>query len=200
MTKNTSEPLRLGGVSASVALFLYRDFITVLEGKYHLVIKDRDPAEKPEDIILIEGDQRSGQALEKCGKFLNLICPLELQSTLREDSFLFIPERQDFTSDSISVRTVSPITDELDLQRLDLLVNGSGLFEQGFVQSLVHALGHAVYGILAHPVCPVDGIDGYALQLLLVNSTAAAGFGTVLHAGGASPDDLFSAVDGPDDP
>ena len=47
-----------------MALFLYRDFIPVLEGKYHLVIKNRDPAEKPADITLIEGDQRSGQALE----------------------------------------------------------------------------------------------------------------------------------------
>ena len=47
------------------ALFLYRDFLPVLEGKYHLVIVDRDPAEKPADVAFIEGDHRSGQALEE---------------------------------------------------------------------------------------------------------------------------------------
>jgi len=66
-TKNTSEPLRLGGVLSVCDLFLYRDFLSVLEGKDHLVIEDRDPAEQSADVAFVEGDQRSGQTLEKCG-------------------------------------------------------------------------------------------------------------------------------------
>ena len=62
--KNASEP-RLGGVSVSGALFFYRDFLPILEGKYHLVIEDRNPAEQPSDVAFIEGDQRSGQTLEE---------------------------------------------------------------------------------------------------------------------------------------
>lgn len=63
-------------------LFLYCDFLPVLEGKYHLVIIDRDPVEKPPDVAFVEGDDRSGQALEECGKFFDFVCPLGLQCTL----------------------------------------------------------------------------------------------------------------------
>lgn len=45
------------------ALFLYRDFLPVLEGKHHLVIEDRDPAEQSADVAFVEGDDLSGQAL-----------------------------------------------------------------------------------------------------------------------------------------
>ena len=45
------------------ALFLYRDFLPVLEGKYHLVIEDRDPAEQSADVAFVEGDDLSGQAI-----------------------------------------------------------------------------------------------------------------------------------------
>lgn len=57
-----------------------------------------------------------------------------MQRTLREDGFFLVTERQDFGSDAISVRTVCTVADELDLQGLDLIVNGSGLFQQRFVQ------------------------------------------------------------------
>ena len=48
-----------------MGLFHYRDFFPVLEGKYHLVIIDRDPAEQSADVAFVEGDQQSGQALEE---------------------------------------------------------------------------------------------------------------------------------------
>ena len=106
-----------------------------------------------------------------------------MQSTLREDSFLLISERQDFGSDPVSIRTVGPVSDKLDLQSLDLLINGSSLFKQGFVQGFINALGHPVHGILAHPVSPVDGIDGDPLQHLFIYGPAVAGIGSVLHPG-----------------
>ena len=49
------------------ALFLYRDFLPVLEGKYHLIVEDRDPTEQSTDAALVEGDQRSGKELEEGG-------------------------------------------------------------------------------------------------------------------------------------
>ena len=67
------------------ALFLYRDFLPVLEGKYHLVVVDRDPTEQSTDVALIKGDQRTGKALEERGLLLDLVGPLGLQSTLRKD-------------------------------------------------------------------------------------------------------------------
>ncbi len=39
-----------------MVLFLYRDFLPVLEGKDHLVVVDRDPTEQPSDVAFIEGD------------------------------------------------------------------------------------------------------------------------------------------------
>ena len=71
-----------------MALFLYRDFLPVLEGKDHLVVVDRDPAEQSADVAFVEGDQRTGQAFEECGKFPDFICPLGLQSTLRKEVLL----------------------------------------------------------------------------------------------------------------
>ena len=62
---STKAPLSLSSSEVFLRLFLYRDFLPVLEGKYHLVIVDRDPAEKPADVAFIEGDHRSGQALEE---------------------------------------------------------------------------------------------------------------------------------------
>lgn len=53
------------GHSCVWALFLYRDYLPVLEGKYHLVLKDRDAGEQPADVAFVEGDHRSGQALEE---------------------------------------------------------------------------------------------------------------------------------------
>ena len=47
----------LGGVSASGASFHYRDFLSVLEGKYHLVIIDRDLCEASSDAAFIEDDE-----------------------------------------------------------------------------------------------------------------------------------------------
>ncbi len=76
--KDTSEPSWLGGISSSMRLFFYRDFLPVLEGEYYLVIVDRDPGEQPSDVAFIEGDQRSGQALEEGGNLLDFICPLGL--------------------------------------------------------------------------------------------------------------------------
>ena len=56
------------------ALFLYRDFLPVLEGKDHLFIKDRDPAEQSADVAFVEGDQRSRKALEEGGmSLLNVV-------------------------------------------------------------------------------------------------------------------------------
>ena len=50
-----------------MALFFYRDFLPVLEGKYHLIVEDRDPTEQSTDAALVEGDQRSGKELEEGG-------------------------------------------------------------------------------------------------------------------------------------
>ena len=41
-----------------MALFLYRDFISVLEGEYHLVIIDRDPGEQSADVAFIGAAKR----------------------------------------------------------------------------------------------------------------------------------------------
>ena len=65
-----------------MALFLYRDFLPVLEGKYYIVIIDRDPGEQSADVAFIEGDDRPGQALEEGSNLPDFTCPLRLQSIL----------------------------------------------------------------------------------------------------------------------
>jgi len=52
-----------------------------------------------------------------------------LQGILGEDVFFLVSECQNFGSDPVSVRTVGTVADELDLQGLDFLIDGSGLFE-----------------------------------------------------------------------
>ena len=61
----TKAPLNLSSSEVFLRLFPYRDFLPVLEGKYHLVIIDRDPAEQSADVAFVEGDHRSGKALEE---------------------------------------------------------------------------------------------------------------------------------------
>lgn len=58
-----------------MALFFYRDFLLVLEGKYHLIVEDRDPTEQSTDAALVEGDQRSGKELEEGGEMLLCVHP-----------------------------------------------------------------------------------------------------------------------------
>lgn len=54
--QNASKPSWFRGICTSMTLFLYRDFLPVLEGKDHLVVVDRDPAEQSADVALFEGD------------------------------------------------------------------------------------------------------------------------------------------------
>ena len=47
------------------SLFLYRDFLPILEGKDHLVIINRDAGEQSADVAFVECDERSGQAFKE---------------------------------------------------------------------------------------------------------------------------------------
>ena len=65
---NNKMPLSHHGLGAFVilwALFPYRDFLPVLEGKYHFVVVDRDLAEQSADVAFVICDHRSGKALEE---------------------------------------------------------------------------------------------------------------------------------------
>ena len=57
----TKTPLILNGSEVFLflrGLFLYRDFLPVLEGKDHLVIIDRDPGEQSADVAFIGAAKR----------------------------------------------------------------------------------------------------------------------------------------------
>lgn len=64
----TKAPLNHNGSEVFLylwVLFLYRDFLSVFEGKDHLVIIDREAGEESADIAFVEGDQCSGKALKE---------------------------------------------------------------------------------------------------------------------------------------